>query len=109
MAETGYETRDVKAKALLGAAGATVLAAIAIHFLLSAGFNALKTRLGANGPAQASVAPPPPRLQKDPREDFVSYLSEQKRLLNSYGWVDRGSGTARIPIARAMEILSHAK
>jgi hypothetical protein len=30
----------------------------------------------------------------------------ETQILTSYGWVDQGAGVARIPIARAMEILA---
>ena len=53
--------------------------------------------------------PPEPRLQEDPKHELESYLVKEKELLGSYGWVDRPAGIARIPISRAMEILSHER
>jgi hypothetical protein len=39
------------------------------------------------------------------RQERLDYESEQETLLSSYGWIDRDAGVARIPIARAMELL----
>ena len=48
---------------------------------------------------------PEPRLQIAPSQDLGT-LNEANRLkLESYGWVDRSTGVARIPIERAMDIV----
>jgi hypothetical protein len=49
---------------------------------------------------------PAPRLQADPAADLRAFQAEQARALQGYGWVDREGGLARIPVARAMEILA---
>lgn len=46
--------------------------------------------------------PPEPRLQIDPRADLVAYRRGEVRRLESYGWVDRASGRAHVPIEQAM-------
>jgi hypothetical protein len=47
------------------------------------------------------------KLRPQTQLDLNAYLSSQKLILETYGWVDRPRGTARVPIHRAMEILSH--
>jgi hypothetical protein len=54
----------------------------------------------------APPVPPEPRLQVDPRAEFQEYLLEQRRILSTYGWISREQGTVRIPIDRAMELIS---
>ncbi|MGE3541217.1 MAG: hypothetical protein AB7N91_27765 [Candidatus Tectimicrobiota bacterium] len=54
----------------------------------------------------ASPLPPEPRLQVKPVQDLQQLRSEEEALLQSYGWIDQSTGTVRIPIARAMELLS---
>ena len=49
---------------------------------------------------------PNPQLQVQPRDDLGKYTAEEQRLLQSYGWVDKDSGIARIPIDEAMRILA---
>ncbi|MGH8220400.1 MAG: hypothetical protein ACREUT_17835 [Steroidobacteraceae bacterium] len=53
-----------------------------------------------------SIAPPEPRLQTDPAADLATYLAKQRKLLDTYGWVDREHGIARIPIEEAMRRLA---
>ena len=47
-----------------------------------------------------------PRLQVDAPADLQRYLKQQNEVLDSYGWVDRKNGVVRIPIDRAMDLLS---
>jgi hypothetical protein len=50
--------------------------------------------------------PPPPRLQTSPTSDLQQLLDSQNAKLNSYGWIDKGTGVIRIPIERAMDLLA---
>lgn len=49
---------------------------------------------------------PDPRLQTDPALDLAKMRAHDDRELNTYGWIDRKSGIARIPIERAMQIIA---
>jgi hypothetical protein len=48
---------------------------------------------------------PKPRLQIRPAEDLAKLRAAEDADLNSYGWVNRESGTVRIPVDRAMQLL----
>jgi len=56
--------------------------------------------------ATAADLPPKPRLQIAPQLDLAEKRKADDALLNSYAWIDRQSGTVRIPIDRAMELLA---
>jgi hypothetical protein len=56
--------------------------------------------------AQTQQPPPEPRLQTSPEEDMALMLAEEKAALEGYAWVDEAAGVAKVPIARAMEILA---
>jgi len=47
-----------------------------------------------------------PLLQPAPQPDRASYLAEKRRVLDSYGWVDRQAGIARIPLDEAMKLMA---
>jgi hypothetical protein len=49
--------------------------------------------------------PPEPRLQTTPWTDLKQLRAQEHEYLNSYGWVDQRMGVARIPIAKAKEML----
>lgn len=48
---------------------------------------------------------PTPALQTEPFRDISSLRQAEAERLNSYGWVDKDAGVARIPIDRAMEMM----
>jgi hypothetical protein len=56
--------------------------------------------------------PPPPRLQpnpidqRTPAEDIAELRAREEELLNNYGWVNEESGIIRIPVEKAIELLS---
>ena len=49
---------------------------------------------------------PKPRLQGDDVQEMHDQLYSEEGRLQSYGWVDQDSGEARIPVARAMELIA---
>jgi protein SCO1/2 len=58
---------------------------------------------------EVPAATPPragPALLPEPIANLAAYRSEKERELESYGWVDRKAGIARISIERAIEILT---
>ncbi len=57
----------------------------------------------------ASVSPPQPRLQAQPLIEYQRHLNDQKRMLESYGWIDQRKGVVRIPITRAMDIMTRSR
>jgi hypothetical protein len=50
--------------------------------------------------------PPAPRLQVEPKADLDRLHASENKQLGSYGWVDRDKSIARIPIDRALQLLS---
>ncbi|HEY8458753.1 MAG TPA: hypothetical protein VIM99_00140 [Blastocatellia bacterium] len=55
--------------------------------------------------------PPEPRLQgapgsvRSPAEDIRQFFEQEKRMLNSYGWIDQRNGIIHIPIERAKSLI----
>lgn len=48
---------------------------------------------------------PNPQLQPNPREDMAKFYSEEMRLLNGSGWIDKAHGIAHIQISDAMRLI----
>jgi hypothetical protein len=88
----------------LGWGAAIIVGGIACALLAAA------LMLRERGPA-ANTPPQPfqgttPLLQPAPQPDRAAYFAEKHRLLDSYGWVDRQAGIARIPLDEAMKLVA---
>jgi hypothetical protein len=49
---------------------------------------------------------PQPRLETDETTEINNFRMQEEQTLNSYGWVDQQAGVTRIPIDRAMVLLT---
>jgi hypothetical protein len=59
----------------------------------------------ANLPVTTAGEFPKPRLEVKGSADLAKLRVAEDADLDTYGWVDRSSGTVRIPIDRAMQLL----
>jgi len=50
--------------------------------------------------------PQAPRLQDHAVQDLQQMHTAEDQVLNTYGWIDRKKGVARIPIDRAIDLLA---
>jgi hypothetical protein len=90
--------------------GVGILAALGLGAQLGsyALFHYFSGRVGGPDPARLSEVgelPPAPRLQSNPPLDLERMRAEEKTRLETYGWVNREQGIARIPIERAMDLV----
>ncbi len=109
-AEKRHEIRDVHIRGVI-IFGVGLFASLAITlFLMSKIFHYFEATQSLGPPAspfaETRTLPAHPQLQTEPRQDLKGLRSEQEKLLNSYGWVDRNLGIVRIPIDRAMDLLA---
>lgn len=110
----GHEVVDVNEWAVGKFGIALVLICIGIlallfgifHFFLQQSGGPLPSRVEQGVEMDARELPPQPRLQPSDILDMEQMRAAENQILNSYGWVDQGSGTVRIPIDRAMDILA---
>jgi len=86
---------------------ATIALAIGAVFLLLRHWHAAPG--GAPSDAAALAQVPAPRLQPAPQEDMAWMRAEQRREMDTVGWVDREAGIARIPVADAMDLVAAGK
>src|SRR5882762_7744757 len=105
--------REIDLKRILGFTGglvAVTLVVLAVMWWMSTSF---KQQEEANDRAPSPLAearldpiPPGPRLQPSPPRDMDELRAKDREALTTYGWVDQANGVARIPVARAIDILS---
>jgi hypothetical protein len=105
--------RDVNIRAvflfgfwLAAGAIAVTLAMLALFGVLKARSRAAETALSPIVAANLARTPPEPRLEPQPLAPGQRLRAEENAILTTYGWVDKPAGMARIPIDRAIEILT---
>ncbi len=109
---SGHEERDANIAAVLWFALALVLTLIVVLFLVKGTlhlFSVVPTEVALPvNPATGfgAEAPPEPRLQLNAPLDLKQLREQEDAVLNGYGWVDKSSGTVRMPIERAIDLLA---
>ena len=110
--EVVHEESDVNVRAILMFGGGLLAVALVVHLFLFwlQGFYASRTEraettLYPMAVGQQDQLPPQPRLQDDPQQELQDLRAKQESLLTGYGWVNKESGIARIPIEEAMRIV----
>ena len=59
--------------------------------------------------ASVRIVDDSPRLQVDPPAQKIAHDRETRDMLSSYGWVDAHVKVARIPVERAIDLVSEGK
>lgn len=109
--EIRFETRDVRARAILKFAVYLFLATIAVLFLMQRLYVAFARFEASRQPPPPIMQtapnrqPPLPRLQERPPLDLEAMHKSEDAALSSYGWVDPQAGIVRIPIDEAMRLV----
>ena len=118
------ESSNIKAKPVLAFLGVLAVATAFVFVLIWGLLWAFDQRRDADPTPPASRVelpdgqrklPPEPRLQGAPApdgpsllplDDWKVYKEMTDRQVVSYGWVDKASGVARIPVERAKELVA---
>lgn len=105
-----HEERDLSIRWIVGFGIALAVFGVVSHFLIAALFSSYGAREDRRdqpgSPLRAErVEPPAPRLQENPGLDLRALHAREEREISTYGWIDRGRGTVRIPIDRAMKLI----
>lgn len=107
--EAGHETTDADIKPVLifmiGLAALTgiCLMLMALLFGYFAGPR-VESDAGTSPRLRQEQIPPEPRLQTNPARELQQIEAAEQQKLNSPAWVNRDSGTVRVPIERAMDL-----
>lgn len=112
--QVSHERSDVSVVAILVFGIGLLVAAVLIHLLIWWLFDSFAARaarsdrplptMAARAPGE--LVPPEPRLQVSPSQDLREMRAAEDAILNNYGWADQPTGTVRIPVEQAMQILA---
>lgn len=99
--------RELNIRFIVGFAVALTAIVVGMAALMWGVSSILVDRLEAQDPAPPTLPaarvqqpPPEPLLQTAPEEDMALMRAEEKELLTTYDWVDRGTGIARVSTLR---------
>lgn len=93
----------IGAGGLLSVLALAVTAALVV-FGLYAWFQARTVLPPTTAVERAQLRPNGPTLETNPLKDRLALEARARARIESYGWVDRQKGLARIPIERAMAL-----
>jgi len=106
-----HEESDINVRALLWFVVMLTATVLAVDVVCYGMFKLMNRYEASNEPYVTPLAvpagqdPPEPQLQTTPWTDLQKLRAQEHEYLNSYGWVDERMGVARIPIAKAKELL----
>jgi hypothetical protein len=105
----GYETRDADVRGVfqfLVVMGLVLTFTLVLCWGLFRYFSKTEAEPNPASPfAETRQLPSGPQLQVNPREDWLKFHAAQQQALESYAWENRQTGTVRVPIERAMDLL----
>jgi hypothetical protein len=116
-----FERKDIRTRGVVLAAAAIIVFSVIVHLVFFGYF--METIWGRRppGPMKAFISQervrlpadlkkvPSPRIQVNQARDMEELRQYEAQFLDDYGWVDRKKGVVRIPVARALELLSDPK
>ncbi|HZR06338.1 MAG TPA: hypothetical protein VFA61_10990 [Candidatus Udaeobacter sp.] len=106
-----HERKDVDVLSVAAIAFVLFLSCVIIFLVVWGMMHYLRVHEAAKTSGQAILPVttagkfPKPRLEIKGPADLAAFRAAEETDLNSYGWVNRNSGIARIPIDRAMQLL----
>jgi hypothetical protein len=104
-----HEHADVNIWAIARFGIALAILCVVAMGLLAGLFHLFSTETGGPVPEakiDARRKPPAPYLQEKPVTDLREMRAAEDHILDTYGWIDQSHGIARVPIARAIDILA---
>ena len=113
----GYEPMDVNIKGIMIFMAILVATVVIVQLIITTlsrhlAYRAaqvdkqIRQRQVAPSVAASRIYFPNPREQVSPRADLQTFRAQEEVELNSYGWIDHKAGVVRIPIERAMDLIS---
>jgi hypothetical protein len=111
---SSHELSDANTKVIMWVAICSIGIGAVLFIGFKSAFFTIKSRIKEQTHAVAPLeliskrkGPPSPKLEINPEAKNQRILANQKRLLESYKWIDKEQEAVRIPIEKALEIMSH--
>lgn len=119
--DAGHEDRDINVRAIIKFFGFFAIFAVVVHLLLAWQWSFFNEDISKTdrklSPLAAKSRPklpedlqriPEPRLQNTETHDITYWQKKENEILTGYQWINEKNKTVRIPIDRAIELLSNS-
>jgi hypothetical protein len=108
--DRGHEWSDVPVKPLLLSLGALAAGCLIVMYVMQAMFKSFDASARARDVpghvlAEEDQVPPPPKLEANPTAENEASAAAERKVLETYGWIDRDAGVVRVPVERALELV----
>jgi hypothetical protein len=104
--DCGMPTRDVHARPIMGAGAAIAVCVIGVVVAVFLLLRYWQVPVGADRVRKIDLPAGAAILQSAPQVERAQYREQERKRLESSGWVDAANGIARIPIEDAFDILA---
>jgi hypothetical protein len=104
----GHEHREVSVRLIVVSLGFLAVATFFVFVLVVGIFRYFYDTYSTEETIKLSrpVIPPEPRIEVAPYEQLQQVRAKEDHILNTYALVDKQSGTVRVPIDRAIDLLA---
>ena len=104
----GHEHREVSVRLIVVSLGFLAVATFFVMLLVIGIFRYFYDTYSTAEATRLSrpVIPPEPRIEVAPYQQVQDLRAKEDHILNSYAWVNKESGTVRIPIDKAIDLLA---
>ena len=103
----GHETSEVSVRLIVVSLAFLAVFTAAVCLLVVGIFRYFHATYQADAAERAQpVVPPTPRIEVAPWEEYQRLKVEEDHILGTYAWVNKETGVVRVPIDRAIDMLS---
>ena len=104
----GHERREVSVRLIVVSLGFLAVATFLVFLLVIGIFRYFYSTYSTEEATRLAqpVIPPQPRIEVAPYEGLQQLRAREDHVLNSYAWINKETGTVRVPIDRAIDMLA---
>jgi len=104
----GHEQREVSVRLIVVSLAGLAAITFVVFVLVVGIFRYFYSTYSTEEATRLSkpVIPPEPRIEVAPYEQLQQLRTKENHILDTYAWVNKDSGTVRIPIDRAIDMLA---
>lgn len=102
----GHEQREANVRIIVASLAGLALVILIVFVLVIGIFRHFYDSDNTGAARREAVVPPEPRIEVAPYEQLQQMRVKEDHILTTYALVDKQSGTVRVPIDRAIDLLA---